>query len=105
MILKSHEVQKINFSEKKFLLFYGENEGNKEEAIQSIIKNKKDFSKYNYEENEIINNLNNFFDLIISKSFFDNKKIIIISRATEKIHVIIEEILERNIYSELDLIN
>ena len=38
-----------------------------------------------------------FFYSILSKSFFDNKKLIIISRVTDKIRDIIEEIISTNI--------
>ena len=34
MIKKSYEIEKINFKESKFLLFYGKNEGLKNEALR-----------------------------------------------------------------------
>jgi len=94
MILKSFETNKINFSINNFYLFYGENEGLKYEIISKNFSNK---NIYRYEEKEILDNKNIFFDSIYSKSFFDNQKIIIISRATDKIKDIIEEIVEKKI--------
>ena len=39
---------------------------------------------YYYDENEILNNENNFFNNILSKSFFENEKLIVINRATDE---------------------
>jgi len=52
---------------------------------------------YNYEENEILNNFENFKENILNKSFFENDKLIIIQRTTEKILKIIEELVEKEI--------
>ena len=52
---------------------------------------------HNYDENEILQNTNNFKEDILNKSFFDDKKLIIISRTTDKIFKIIEEIINKNI--------
>ena len=34
MILKSYEINKININKHKFILFYGENEGHKNQSIK-----------------------------------------------------------------------
>ena len=92
MIQKAFEINKINLSKYNLYLFYGENEGYKNEIIKS--KFEKNFPKqiYKYEEREILEKRNEFFESIISKSFFEDKKIIIISRVSDKIKDIIEEI-------------
>ena len=41
MILKSHEINKINHDICYFILFYGKNEGLKNEALNTLVKNKK----------------------------------------------------------------
>ena len=41
--------------------------------------------------------MGNFEEIISNKSFFDNEKIIIINRVTDKIFKIIENIVEKNI--------
>ena len=46
--------------------------------------------------NLIVNNSENFFNGLTTKSFFDNEKLIIVTRTTDKIHSIIEEIIEKN---------
>ena len=96
MIIKSYELNKINLKKNNIYLLYGENEGLKNEAINGIFK---EFSKnkYKYDEKEILDNKENFFNSVFLKSFFETKKIIIISRASDKIVNVIEEILEKNI--------
>ena len=97
MIIKSFEIDKINVKSSNFYLFYGENEGNKNETIEKIFN--INFSKniYRYEEKEILDNFESFFESIQSKSFFEKEKLIIISRVSDKIKNIIEEIIEKNI--------
>ena len=105
MIIKSFEINKIDFSKSRIFLLYGENEGQKSETIDFIIKNVHVENKFNYEESEIIENTINFFNSILSKSFFENKKIVIISRASDKIKDIIEEISEKEIEDTVLIIN
>ena len=49
-----------------------------------------------YEEKEVLDNTNDFFNSVLTKSFFDNKKLIIINRATDKIRGVIEELIEKD---------
>jgi len=95
MIIKSFEINKINFDQNKLVLFYGKNEGFKNEATNNLIKDKDEISKY--EEKEILENINDFIESILSKSLFESEKIIIIKRATDKILKIIDEIDSKNI--------
>jgi len=96
MIIKSFELNKVDLNNKRFFLLYGENQGHKNELIQKKFRtNLKNI--YNYEESEILNNEENFFNNILSRSFFENEKLIIITRASDKIKDIIEEIIEKRI--------
>ena len=95
MIIKSFELNKKKLDNYKYFLFYGENEGYKEESLISITKNKKNIN--HYLENEILDNEDKFLESLISRSFFDNEKIIVIKKASEKIFKIIEEIIKRKI--------
>ena len=97
MIIKSFELNKINVKSSNFYLFYGENEGYKNEAIEKIFNINISKNIYRYEEKEILDNFESFFESIQSKSFFEKEKLIIISRVTDKIKNIIEEIIEKNI--------
>ena len=94
MIIKSYETNKINIENNPFILLYGKNEGLKKQTIVQLLRNKTVSSKY--EENEILNNSNKFFESVNSKSFFDDAKIIIITRGTDKILNIISEIIEKD---------
>ena len=97
MILKSYEIKKINIQTNKGILLYGENQGLKDEIISGFFKKNFHGTIYNYEENEIIKNIENFYNTILTKSFFENEKLIVIQRATEKIRETVEEIIERNV--------
>ena len=97
MILKSFELNKINLKTQKFFLLYGENEGFKLQAIKKEFENKFLGVTQTYEEKEILNNENAFFDSINSKSFFEKEKLIIINRCTDKLKDTIEEIVEKKI--------
>ncbi|MDB4153729.1 DNA polymerase III subunit delta [Candidatus Pelagibacter sp.] len=95
MIIKSFEINKINFDQNKLVLFYGKNEGFKNEVTNNLIKDKDEITKY--EEKEILENINDFIESILSKSLFESEKIIIIKRVTDKILKIIDEIGSKNI--------
>ncbi len=95
MILKSFELNKINLKENKIILFYGKNEGLKKESIIKLVNNFSNIQTF--EEQEVIENSNNFIESILTKSLFENEKIIIIKRATDKILKIIEEINDKNL--------
>ena len=97
MIIKSFESNKINQKNIKNYLFYGENEGHKTESINNVFNTKSLENIYRYEEKEILDNPENFFNSLVSKSFFENEKLIIISRVGDKIFHIIEEIIEKNL--------
>ena len=95
MIIKSFEINKINFDQNKLVLLYGKNEGFKNEVTNNLIKDKDKIIKY--EEKEVLENINDFIESILSKSLFENEKIIIIKRSTDKILKIIDEINSKNI--------
>ena len=96
MILKSFELNKIKLNNHKFYLFYGNNEGLKDEVIDNFFEKNYLDKIYRYDEKEILDNKDNFFNSVLTKSFFDNEKLIIINRATDKIKVTIEELIEKN---------
>ena len=95
MIIKSFEIK--NKRNSNYFLFYGENQGYKNQVIEEEFKKKYPESIYHYEENEILNNKERFFTNLLSKSFFENEKLILINRATDKMRELVEEIIEKNI--------
>jgi DNA polymerase III subunit delta len=96
MILKLFELNKIKLNNYKFYLFYGNNEGLKEENIKNLFEKNYQDKIHRYEEKEILDDINIFFNSVLTKSFFDNEKLIIINRATDKIKTIIEELIGKN---------
>ena len=96
MIIKSYEISKQKFDKQNFFLVYGENEGLKNETIQ-ILKKNFNGNIERYDETQILNNNENFYEKIFNKSLFEKEKIIIINRCSEKIFEIIEKLLDKNI--------
>jgi DNA polymerase-3 subunit delta len=96
MIYKSFELNKIKLNNHKFYLFYGENEGLKDETIKNLFEKNYQDKIQRYEEKEILDNIESFFNGVLTKSFFDNEKLIIINRATDKIRTTIEDLMEKN---------
>jgi DNA polymerase-3 subunit delta len=97
MIIKNFDLKnKLNQSIHYFLL-YGSNAG----LINNIVEKdlKPIFSKnvYQYDEQEILNNVVNFNENLLNKSFFENDKLIIINRVSDKILNLIEELSEKKI--------
>ena len=95
MILRSFELNKIKLENYNFYLFYGDNEGLKEETIKNFFEKKYLNKIFRYEEKEILNDVDVFYNNVLTKSFFDNEKLIIINRLSDKIKVIIEELIEK----------
>ena len=95
MILKSFELNKLKLENYNFYLFYGDNEGLKEETIINFFEKKYQDRVYRYEEREILDNVSDFYNSVLTKSFFDNDKLIVISRVSDKIRVVIEELIEK----------
>ncbi len=105
MIIKNFELEKLKSTKVKKILFYGENEGYKNQIINNffITKFSENFEKY--EENQILNNYEDFFSSLLNKSFFEKDKLLIINRASDKILKLVEEISSKNINDVTLVIN
>tara|TARA_B100000900_G_C20453332_1_gene664112 strand:- start:26 stop:1009 length:984 start_codon:yes stop_codon:yes gene_type:complete len=97
MIIKYFELKKIDLNKNKFFLLYGNNKGFIEETITNFLKPSLPKNIYNYDENELLKNSENFKEEILNNSFFENEKLIIIRRSSDKILNIIEDIIDKNI--------
>ena len=97
MIVKFFDLKKNLKNNINFYLLYGLNSGLIEETINNILKPGLSINIFNYEENELLSNIDEFQDGIFTKSFFDKDKLIIINRATDKILHVIEEIIDKDI--------
>ncbi len=105
MIIKSFEVNKIKFSNFKSILLYGLNKGFKEEVIKTFISKGFFGEILRYEESEILENKDTILEDLINGSLFDEMKMMIISRSSNKILSFIEEFLERDISNVQIIIN
>ncbi len=93
MIIKSFEINKIDPFKNNLILFYGQNEGLKDENILKL--SSKFHSIIKYDEREVLENQDNFFESIFSGSLFDENKFVIINQASDKIVKIIEILIEK----------
>jgi len=105
MIIKNYELQKLKLINLNIFLLYGANSGFKEEVIEKYFTKDFDGKIQKYEEIEVLNNYENFISDLLNKSFFDNKKMIVITRTTDKILKLVNELLEKNITDIQILIN
>jgi len=101
MLIKSYEILKKDLNFFNSFLIYGENTGLKQDIVKSVIrlKEKKNikYKQFKFEEEEIIKNQNDFFNLIFSGSLFDKKKVIFVNRTTDKLFNLISEISKKDI--------
>ena len=105
MIKKYFEIEKINLSNNNLFLFYGINNGLKNEIIEKSIKKKTNLQLVSYEENEVLTNQQNFINELTNKSFFDKGKIYKIDRSTDKMLDFIEKINEIKLEGSIVIIN
>ena len=97
MIIKVFEFNKLKTSNYNFYLFYGKNEGLQNEIIKKYFVDKFEGQVDKYDENEFISNSETIFSELLNKSLFENEKILIISRVSEKILKYIQELSEKNL--------
>ena len=105
MIKKYFEIEKINLSNNNLFLFYGINNGLKNEIIEKGIKKKTNLKLVSYEENEVLTNQQTFINELTNKSFFDKGKIYKIDRSTDKMLDFIEKINEIKLEGSILIIN
>ena len=103
MILKTYELAKIT-DQSNFYLLYGKNEGLKNECIKKILA-RNNIKVFNYDEKQIKDEVEAFYENILSKSLFESDKAVIINRASDKIHEIIKDLINRNIVNVKIIIN
>ena len=97
MIYKYYQLNKLNISNYNFFLLYGKNEGLQKETIESIFKNNFEGEISKYDESEFLSNINVITEEILNISLFNDKKILIINRGSDKLVNAIEELLKKNI--------
>ncbi len=105
MIIKSFELKTKNLTNFKAVLLYGINQGYKSEVIKENFTLQFKGEILNLEENEILDNQTIFVEKLMNKSLFDDEKLIIISRSSNKILKFVEEFLEKKIENVRLVIN
>ena len=105
MIIKSFEIDKIKLTKSNLILLYGPNQGHKNQVIKEVFVKFFNGQVSRLDESEILNNYEEFISSLINKSLFEDHKLIIVSRTSEKIIKLVNEILERNIENIKIIIN
>ena len=100
MIVKSFKLNDLKKTNSNFFLFYGENEGQKDEVIQDCFTNGFTGEIIKYDENQILDNQEVFFETCLNDSLFDNHKVIQVNRVTSKLYEIIKKIVEKEIHNK-----
>ena len=97
MIIKQYQIENLDLNKYNLYLLYGKNEGFQNEVItEKFLKNFKG-ELNRYDENEFINNNETLISELYNKSLFDDEKIIVISRSTDKIVKFMENILKKGV--------
>ena len=104
MIIKYFDLKKKFDENINFYLLYGLNTGLIEETINNTFKPVFSKNIFNYEENEILTNIEQFQQNIFNKSFFENDKLIIINRGSDKILSILEDVINEGVSETIIII-
>ncbi len=97
MIVKNFELNKLSLEKYKIFLFYGKNEGLINEVIEKFFIKNIDSETMKYNEDEFLKNNQTILSEMMNNSFFKNNKIYVISKVSDKIFKIIEEISSKNL--------
>ena len=95
MIFKSYSIDYKKIILNNLILIYGKNEGLKNEIIKNLIINKTNV--YVYDEKNILDKEELFYEEVLAKSLFEEEKVIIIKRVSNKIFKLIDDILNTKI--------
>ena len=94
MIYKSYLVEEnLRILKKELTLFYGENLGLKEDFKIKIKNNYKEHTILTFNQEDILKNKNILISELQNLSLFENKKVILIQNASDKLVEVIKEIL------------
>ena len=103
MIYKTFELKKIP-DNAIFYLLYGKNEGLKTDCVNQITE-KSDGKVFNYEEKQIKDEIESFYENVFSGSLFETNKVIIINRASDKVFETIQDLIDRNLNNIKIIVN
>ncbi len=103
MIIKNFEIRKTKLENFNFFLLYGSNQGFKKQVIKELFTANFNGEIIRFDESEILKNTEGFIEELFNESLFNEKKIILISRCTDKISEIIDEISKKNLNTKIIL--
>ena len=95
MIFKTQDLAKT-INKNNMFLFHGVNEGHKEEILENFFFPKFK-NVFKYFEKEIFTNIESFYNEVLSKSFFEKDKLIVIKNASDKIRNEIQILKEKKL--------
>ena len=101
MILKSFNLSQIKNTKSNFFLFYGENEGHKDDLIQDLFLKNYKGEIIKYSENQILEDKESFSENCLNESLFENEKIIIINYVTAKLYELLKDLTVRKIENKI----
>ena len=97
MIIKNFELNEVKTSKFNIFLFYGKNEGFQNEIINNYFLKKYNGEVYRYDEPQFIENIDTIISGLLNKSLFENQKIFIVSRVSNKMTEYIQIIEEKKL--------
>ena len=97
MLKKVFQINNETLIKSNFFLFYGANEGAKSEKVLQLLSGVKIENIQSYDEKQILDDKENFYQTLLSKSLFEDSKTIKIKSVTDKSLEIINEILDKKI--------
>ena len=97
MIFKQFQLNKSNLNQYNYFLLYGKNEGLQNEIIEKYFTSNSDGEICKYEESEFLKNYEIIISELLNMSLFSKKKILIVSRASDKLTNTIDNILSKNL--------
>lgn len=97
MIIKRFELNRNKINEFEIFLLYGKNEGLQNEIIGLHLIKDFDGEIIRYDESEFLKSKEMIISELLNKSLFESRKILLISRVTEKILNSIYEITEKDV--------
>ena len=97
MIIKNFELKKTKLGNFNFFLLYGSNQGFKKQVIKEFFTTNFSGEIIRFDESEILKTRESFIEELFNASLFNENKIVLISRCTDKITEIIDEVSEKKI--------
>ena len=97
MIIKNFELNEVKTSKFNIFLFYGKNEGFQNEIINNYFLKKYNGEVYRYDEPQFIENIDTIISGLLNKSLFEDQKIFIVSRVSNKMSEYIQIIEEKKL--------